>query len=84
MGATIVWGFVVILSAMQPNKVGHYGTMTECYTQLSAYITNIESVDKTNQYRGACQQFPKIGQSTEPSPNTQWLTSTQLIAKATP
>lgn len=81
MGVIIVWGFVVILPAMQPIMAGPYNSLNQCYAMLSHYIVAVETVDP-NQYRGACQEFPKQGKSTHPDPDTQWLTSAQLAAKA--
>lgn len=79
---TVVWGFVIILANMTPNQFGPFNTMAECYARTADFIVKTETVDTANQYRGACQTFPKHGKSLEPDANTQWLTSAQLAAKA--
>lgn len=78
----VIWGFIVTLATMVPSKVGPYSTLAQCYAQLPTYIGSIEKVDTANQYRGACLPFDRHGKSSEPAPDTQWLTSAQLAAKA--
>ncbi len=78
----IVWGFVIMLSAMQPNHVGPYRSLNECYAKLSDYIAQIAASDTGNQYRGACLSFARRGITAEPGADTQWLTSNQLKALA--
>jgi hypothetical protein len=79
----IIWGFVAIVATMVPAQVGPYGSMQECYAGLSQYIMDREKVDTKSQYRGRCDEFPKIGKFTQPTIGADWFTSAQLATMAT-
>ena len=78
----VFWGMIITLSGMPPQLIGPYTDMLNCYDNLPALVTQMQTIDPKNQYRGNCFQFPRRGGPLTPPANAEWLTADQLSAKA--